>query len=179
MKQSERPAYVDFWKKAGLTDVLCVALKAAGKNIGCVFLHTDAAAANTLNVNLLKGVCAQLSVAVSNILSNEEIVRREKEKSKLLLFSNAIVSVRDKKRLATILKEQLGDLFAIKDYVIYVLSDDKKTQYALLFDATAHFAKHLEYLTLINVTPTVNGQIIGAMLVGNRTSHFQYDGMVL
>lgn len=159
------PEYVKFWDQAGFTEVLCIALRAGGTDIGCVFLHAEAGSSISVNTSMLTGVCAQLSVAVSNILSNEEIVRREKEKSRLLLFSNSIASVRDKNVMATILKGQLRDLFDIKDYAIYVLSDDKKTKSPVIYDPEAHFVKHLDYLKLINVKSAVNEEVVNDMQV--------------
>ena len=159
------PDYVQFWKQAGFIEVICIALRAAGTDIGCVFLHPEAGSSFSLNTSMLNGVCAQLSVAVSNILSNEEIVRREKEKSRLLMFSNSIATVRDKNVMAKIFKEQLRDLFAIKDYAIYVLSDDRKNHSPVLYDPEAHFVKHLEYLKLINVKSAVNEDVLNDMQV--------------
>ena len=68
------PGYVSFWKKQGVQQVLGTALRVGGKNIGCAFLHIDANKADQLNIKLLKAVCAQMSVAISNIRSNEQVL---------------------------------------------------------------------------------------------------------
>lgn len=83
-------------------------------------------------LTLIKSLGDQIAIAVSNIKANEEIQRRENEKSRLLDFSNVIVSVRDRNVLAGILKRQLADLFTIEDYIIHALGDDKKTHYPIL-----------------------------------------------
>lgn len=90
-------------------------------------------------LTLIKSLGDQIAIAVSNIKANEEIQRRENEKSRLLDFSNVIASVRDRNLLASILKQQLADLFAIEDYIIHALGEDKKTHYPILSFAQSDF----------------------------------------
>ncbi|HEX3080857.1 MAG TPA: sigma 54-interacting transcriptional regulator, partial [Puia sp.] len=71
--QPAMPAYVDFWKTVGLQQVLGMALRVGGKNIGCVFLHIDTNEKLIRKTRLLTAVFAQLAVAVSNILANEQV----------------------------------------------------------------------------------------------------------
>lgn len=68
------PAYVDFWKKVGLHRVLGMALRVGGKNIGGAFIHIDTNEMLIMKTSLLKAVFAQLAVAVSNILANEQVI---------------------------------------------------------------------------------------------------------
>jgi len=69
------PDYVDFWRKAQVNQVIASALRVGGKNIGCAFLHTEGDSHKAPNMHLLKAVCAQVSVAVSNILANEQVLQ--------------------------------------------------------------------------------------------------------
>ncbi|MGX5856580.1 sigma-54-dependent Fis family transcriptional regulator [Dyadobacter jiangsuensis] len=62
------PAYVDFWKKLGLNYVYASALRVGEQNVGTMFFLSD-----QLNLNVLKGLCAQISIAISNILANEKL----------------------------------------------------------------------------------------------------------
>ncbi|HTL10449.1 MAG TPA: sigma 54-interacting transcriptional regulator [Chitinophagaceae bacterium] len=163
LSEPTAPAYVQFWHQAGFAEVICVALRAGGNDVGCVFLHPEKETAVAINTNLITGVCAQLSVAVSNILTNEELVRREKEKSSLLAFTNAIASVRDKKAMSAVVKEQLDNLFGIEDFAIYVLGDDMKTLSPVLYDPSAYFVKHLEYLQLVDEAFVANDDILLAL----------------
>ncbi|TKK65862.1 AAA family ATPase [Ilyomonas limi] len=68
------PEFVTFWKHVGLQCVLAMALRVGGKNIGCVFLHINRNETEKIKTNLLKAVCSHLSVAVSNILANEQLL---------------------------------------------------------------------------------------------------------
>jgi transcriptional regulator with GAF, ATPase, and Fis domain len=143
------PAYVDFWKRVGMQYVMIVALRAGGNNIGFAILNFNTCERIDTTSTLLKGICVQLAVKVSQILAYEEIERREREKSMLLAFSNAIASERNKNAFAKILKQQLNELFQIQDYVIHALSEDKKYQTPLLFDPDADFANHPDFSKLV------------------------------
>ncbi|MET0636862.1 MAG: sigma 54-interacting transcriptional regulator [Chitinophagaceae bacterium] len=102
-------------------------------------------------IRLLKALTNQLSIAVFNILANQEIQQRELEKTKLLAFSNAMASVRDKVQFSKILKYQLNNLFGITDYVIHELNSDKTEFRPLLFDPDSDFAKHPDFLNTQHV----------------------------
>lgn len=115
-------------------------------------------------LDLLSGISNQFSIAISNIMASDEIAEREQEKSRLLSFSNAIVSVRDKNVLAKILKKQLNDLFDITDYVIHFLSDDKQKHTPVLFDPDADFAQCTEFKKLINIQSEVKDGIFDKIL---------------
>lgn len=73
------PAYISFWKKLGIPIVIGVPLRVGETNLGCLFFHIDPDLVRDLRKNLLKGVCAQISIALSNILANEKISRQLEE----------------------------------------------------------------------------------------------------
>ncbi|MDN3654214.1 sigma 54-interacting transcriptional regulator [Ferruginibacter paludis] len=167
-KQPGMPDYVGFWKKAGFKYYLTVPLRVGGTSIGFVNFHCqDKKTIDTKSI-LLKGICAQLAVAVSNILANEEILAREAEKTRLLEFSNAMASVSDKQMLAKILKNQLNELFGIEDYVIHVLSKDKRTHRPILFDPEAEFARHPDFLKLLEIDTDVNDGVFNTILASEE-----------
>jgi len=61
-------AYVQLWKKVGMKNAYGAALRFAGKNLGTLWLLTD-----DLNLNVLQGICAQISISIANIRANEEL----------------------------------------------------------------------------------------------------------
>ncbi|MDB5276556.1 MAG: family ATPase [Ferruginibacter sp.] len=167
-KEPDMPDYVAFWKKAGFVYYVTVPLRVGGYIIGFVNFHfKDRDAFETKEI-LLKGVSDQLAVAVSNILANEKIKSREQEKSRLLEFSNAIASVRDTEVLAKILKTQLRELFGIEDYVIHALSTDKRTHRPILFDPDAEFARHPDFLKLLEIDTDVNDGVFNTILASEE-----------
>ena len=61
--------YIYFWKKAGLKNAYGAALRVGNQNLGTLWLMTD-----EVNLTLLKGICAQISIAISNIRANEKVL---------------------------------------------------------------------------------------------------------
>ncbi|MBP2831032.1 sigma 54-interacting transcriptional regulator [Aquimarina sp. U1-2] len=72
---------------------------------------------------LFQGVADQIAVAVSNLLANEEIQRREQEKTKLLALSEPIAKVRHRKELLTIIYERIHEIFPFDDAGLFTLDE--------------------------------------------------------
>lgn len=133
-EKANMPVYVFFWEKIGLQKVIGAALRVGGKNIGCAFLHIDPEKTGVIKPNLLNAVCAQISVAISNIRANEEIAQRKEEKSFLLDFSSNIATVRTKEELAGAVSIAINKLNQKKGYVIRRINEDGTTMSPYVFD---------------------------------------------
>lgn len=135
-KQIKLPVYLKLGYESGIKQVIATRF---GKGINVfafwIIYFEKKQPVSSDKLILIESVANQLSIAVSNILANEEIAKREDEKSKLLSFSNSIASIRDKEILGKLLKQHLRDMFKIPEYVIYYLSDDKKVFTRVLYDA--------------------------------------------
>ncbi|WP_259067909.1 sigma-54 interaction domain-containing protein [Mucilaginibacter sp. X4EP1] len=174
--QGGMPGYIQALYDSGVKKTVMTGLRIGSRIIGAwTICLTENREINSKQLSLIKGLCDQLSIAVSNIVANEEIAEREKEKSRLLAFSNAIASVRDKNVLAKILKEQLRDLFNIKDYVIHSLSDNKQAHTPILFDPDADFAQCAEFRKLIGKENKVNDGIFDRILASEDPVFFDLD----
>lgn len=141
----EMPGYVFFWKKIGLQRVLGVSLRVGGENIGCAFLHIDANKTGDLKINLLKAVCAQVAVAMSNIISNEEIAQREEEKSILLSLSDEIAALRSRNDLLHVVNTRIKALFSINEFGIAQINEDGTTYSAFMLDVSDHLKSNADF----------------------------------
>lgn len=171
----DMPPYVAYWKSVGIKKIVFIALRVGGKPIGSAGFLIDTNPAFDVKSNLIKGVSAQLSVAMSNIIAHEKILAREEEKTRLLEFSNALASVRDKQVLAKILRQQLKELFGIEDYVIHCLSKDKKTHRPLLYDPDADFAQHPDFIKLLDTDTSVEDGVFNTILASDDLVTFNVE----
>lgn len=73
---------------------------------------------------LLKGVADQMSVAVSNVLTNEQLLREKQFTEELLSISQALVEVGDRKELFHIIHEKIGQLLPMDDLAIVILNEE-------------------------------------------------------
>ncbi|MDP9077065.1 MAG: sigma-54 dependent transcriptional regulator [Bacteroidota bacterium] len=172
-KAGSMPGYMEILYNSGVKKTVMTSLQVGSRIIGvwtiCLSEHQEI---NAKQLNLIKSLSSQLSIAISNIMANQEIAVREDEKSRLLTFSNTIVSVRDKILLAKILKEQLNNLFNIKDYVIHFLSEDKQKLTPVLFDPDADFAQCADFRKMINAQNEVNDGIFNKILASEEPVFF-------
>ncbi|HEU5168260.1 MAG TPA: sigma 54-interacting transcriptional regulator [Chitinophagaceae bacterium] len=135
-KMPGMPAYVNFWKKTGLMLILGMRLRVGGKNVGCVFLHVDPNSAGDIKMNLLKAVCSHLSVAISNIIANEQIYKKQTEQGFLLDFSHNITRIRTKQDLQDAIFTVLDKTMKTKLAMIRVIEDDGIHMVPFMFDKT-------------------------------------------
>lgn len=177
-KLPDMPPYVAFWEKTGIEKVATFPLKAGGIAIGTALLIIEKEVEFNVSSTLLKGVCAQLAVTISNILSNEKIKAREEEKSMLLEFSNAIASVQNKYLFAKILKHQLSKLFSIEDYVINILSEDEKHIIGFLYDLENEEFKKKEFLKLLETPIAVDDGIFNRILASDDPVTFWIEDWI-
>lgn len=75
----DTPAYVKFWKKLEIELIVGTALRVGENRLGALFFYLEPASIGKLRNNLLKGVCAQVSIALSNILANAKIAKQLEE----------------------------------------------------------------------------------------------------
>ncbi len=121
------PTYVELWKSLGISQVVCVALRVGGKFTGTASFHSLKKSPIDLKSSLLKSVCAQLAVKMSNILAYEEIARREEEKTILLSLSNSIAGMRSRSDFFDVVIAQLKKIFTFDGFAITYIHEDGKT----------------------------------------------------
>ncbi|WP_310397908.1 sigma 54-interacting transcriptional regulator [Hymenobacter sp.] len=112
-----------------------VKLNWAGKTIGFVHFHfARQESVNHVQHSLVNSIADQLAVAAANILANEEIVAREKEKAELLAISEQLATIRDEQQLFAMLFERLGPALRFDDAVL-ALYDEAGEQVCYLHHA--------------------------------------------
>jgi formate hydrogenlyase transcriptional activator len=174
--RGDMPGYMQILFDSGVKKTIMTGLQVGSRIIGVwAICLTEDQQINSKQLNLIKSLSNQLSISVSNIIANQKVAEREQEKSRLLAFSNAIASVRDKHVLAKVLKEQLKDLLNIRDYVIHSLSDDKQTHTPILFDPDADFAQCAEFKKLANNENPVNDGIFDKILASEDPVFFDIE----
>jgi formate hydrogenlyase transcriptional activator len=100
------------------------------------------------HLSLLEAIAYHLSKALANILAKDEIRLRENERAALVTFSTEIASARDKHSLSKVITRQLKNLRLIKDYVICIVNDDRKTHSNFLFDIDSPYASNPAFAEL-------------------------------
>ncbi|MGN6180596.1 MAG: sigma 54-interacting transcriptional regulator, partial [Mucilaginibacter sp.] len=135
MDQPQSPSFLRANYEAGVKEILMTRLMKEGKPMGFIHIYSDKhnSFSNEFR-DIIKGIAPQLSSAVSNIIKNEEILKKEKEKSFLLDFSNAIATVRTKEELALAVRTALKKLNPTGGFVIRRINEDNATMRPYVYD---------------------------------------------
>lgn len=126
-----RADYLHYWKQMGFKNFVGIRLRNGETNIGMLLLNID-----EINVQLLQGICAQISIALANIMANEQVSKTQEEQSFLLAFSNDITQMRTKEDLQTAIHTVLNKALGTRLSMIRVIADDGLHMPIFMYDAT-------------------------------------------
>ena len=96
LRRGNNDPFVHLWKKIGFKNTYAAPLRVGNTNLGTLWLLAD-----DINQRLLKGICAQISIAISNIRANETILTYKQQ----LEFENDY------------LKEQIKTIYNFSDII--------------------------------------------------------------
>lgn len=122
--------------------------------------------------NLIKGISHQISIAVSNIVANGEITKREEEKSRLLAFSNALASVKSIREISSVINAHLTEWGIIEDYCMHIINDDKVTHSLYLYGQEALWTKLPQFKEIkAGKYPVADGIMDGMISASRLMTH--------
>ncbi|MFD1141185.1 sigma 54-interacting transcriptional regulator [Larkinella insperata] len=155
----QSPAFLRVNFEKGIRHVLMTTLRLGDQPIGFIHVYTDQEDGFSQEFkDIVRRITPQLSSAVSNIIKNEEILKKEREKSFLLDFSNDMTAVRSREDLAIVVKGALRKLNPDGGYVIRKMNADGATMSAYLYDTGASkFDKDLLEQVLAEKYPIHDG----------------------
>ena len=176
MNKPGSPVFLRVNYEAGVREILMTKLIREGEPMGFIHMYTDRPGSFSAEFrSVIKGIAPQLSGAVSNILRNEEVLNKEKEKSFLLDFSRDIAKVRTKDELAAAVHTSLGKLTELKAYVIRRINEDGATLSAYIYHPGPVPADKKDLEHLINANFPVNDGLQNRVLDSTIPLLFNVD----
>ncbi|TFF37789.1 sigma 54-interacting transcriptional regulator [Mucilaginibacter psychrotolerans] len=129
-EHADMPLYMRVSFECGMTHVVFIKLIVNGEILGFWVLWYDSRPGGSVRyLELVEQIANVLAVPISNISFNEQINKREQEKSNLLDFIGAIAGVKEKFELRRIFHHYLKNLCFIEDICLHWFTDDKKYQF--------------------------------------------------
>jgi len=153
--------YLQSWKAMGFKNFLGVRLRNAETNHGILFLDIE-----EVNVQLLQGICSQISIALANIMANEQISRKQEEQAFLLDFSNDITQVRTKQDLQHAIFRVLDKTMHTQLAMIRVIDDDGFHMSPFMYDPTLFEKAKVDFDKMsankVTIEETYNAQVLAS-----------------
>src|SRR5688572_7355085 len=153
------------YKATGLAEAISVSLHNANETIGVLTLFSETRNFFTIHhKNLVTEIANHISLVVVNILANEEIAKREEEKSILLSLSYEIAIVRNKNELLDLLNIRLKELFPIKGFGITLLNENGETHSPFLVDVQDEIRNDVDFKKVTTQLYSVNDGVFNDII---------------
>jgi transcriptional regulator with GAF, ATPase, and Fis domain len=153
--------YLQSWKAMGFKNFLGIRLRNGETNLGILFLDIE-----EINVPLLQGICAQISIAMANIMANEQISKKQEEQAFLLEFSNDITQIRTKHDLQAAIFRVLDSTLHTKLAMIRIIEDDGFHMAPFMYDSTLFEKAKLDFYKMsaerVTIEETYNSQVLAS-----------------
>lgn len=158
--------YLLNWKAMGFKNFLGIRLRNGETNLGILFMDIE-----EINVPLLQGICAQISIAMANIMANEHIHKKQEEQAFLLEFSNDITQARTKQDLQEAIFKVLDNTMHTKLAMIRLVEDDGLHMAPFMYDKSLFGKAKDEFDKMANHKVTINDKYTAQVLASQ-------DGLV-
>jgi formate hydrogenlyase transcriptional activator len=165
--QTNIPAYVGFWQRFGIRQVLCAPLRVGGKTIGSASFHIIENPGILKKGPLVKSVCAQLAIKMANILAYEDIAKREAEKSILLSLSIDIASLKNRADLFQIVNSRIKAVFSISQFGIVKINEDRLTHSAFMMDLGPSVTDQIDFAAVTNLKYSIHDEAFSQVMASD------------
>ena len=171
--------HIEFLHQAGIKELAGIRLQHNSEVIGTlVLLSVEENSFSAADQHLIKQVSYHFSTAMANILYNEEIQKREKEKEILLTIGSELVAIRNKEDLLPILKKQLENLSFYNDITIAKVDSNNQTFSAFLINEDPGRQQHPEYYKVRNANQSFPDGVFEIALRSKRPVIFDLEILV-
>lgn len=175
LKGENPPPYARIHYEAGIREAASIPLMGNNEVWGVLHFYSDRRKTFTQDyVHIIKGIAAQVAVAVSNIIAHEEIRNREQEKEELLSISYEIGKVRNRKELLEVINRRVKKLISFTNSHIIRFSEDMESFEVYLTDPASAASSHPDYHTLIHSRYETKDGIVDQVLKSDDPVVFHY-----
>jgi len=158
--------YVKNEYAAGIRTKIGVKLVNYKADVGAVFFNFSIKACpEQEELQLYNNISYHLSTAISNVLLNEEVIKREKERELLFVLSTEIAAIRNGNQLIRLITEKLKGFLGFSYVALGTISDTGEYFDVLQFDPESVCRKHPEYKDMTSMVFPVNDGVINKILM--------------
>ncbi len=151
----EYPGTQLYWQME-MKKSLVLPLLQGGKQLGIMLFHYSCTeVADAINLSLAENTANQIAVAVSNILANEEILERQRDKEMLLRITKLLGKTRSKDEFWEVMMDEIKPIFLFRDAIV-VVSKGQDHHETIAVKSQTESRKNKLFKSAINLNPNEN-----------------------
>ncbi|MFV5703259.1 sigma 54-interacting transcriptional regulator [Flavobacterium sp. XS2P12] len=167
-----------FLQDAGIREVAGIRLLHKGEVFGTMVLLSEKEGSfSESHRRLIKNISSHVSSAVSNVIANEEIEKKEREQSILLSLSNQMAMVKNKDELFEVIDNRLKELFSLKSFGIILMNEDRKTHRAFLLGVSDEIQNSTDFKNIVHKDYDINDGIFNKVLASDSAVIFDIENL--
>ncbi|MDO1501662.1 sigma 54-interacting transcriptional regulator [Winogradskyella maritima] len=177
----EYPNYPGFvlMKDVGLHHTTILKLMNGGTVFGLLLFHFETPQPKDDDRwKLYPNIADQLSIAISNVITNEKVLDEKQQKETLLKISEAATKIRDRETLYHTIMMQIKPIVNYDDAVAIILSDDKTTFQHILTMSPDERKDHPLYDTVVHKPIGLKNTPISQILKGLDFQQYEVDQLL-
>ena len=137
------PEYIPMHFESGIKELLAAPLENEKESFGMIVFYGDRKGIfKDIDKELISGIIGLVAIAASNVLANEEITTRNRERNILLSLSSKVARIRDKEELLSFINTKMKELFYFTHCSISKVCEDRETFTVFLTDPGSPSRKH-------------------------------------
>ena len=177
--EDKLPPYWRLNYEAGMRELVVIPLRNEKEYVGFFGMfgrHKKSFQRNQLRI--LPAISSQITIAVENILTHEEILERENEKSMLLGLSNDITSCKTYQDIQNIVSNNLPKYFQFNEILICLNSPDKLTHKIYSADLTRDTMNHPQFEKIATMNYFINDGVVNVIQNSSAPVNFDMDELI-
>lgn len=177
--QKHGGSHFDFLQEAGIAEIAGVRLLHNNEVLGgMVLLSEKEGSFSADDLRQIERFSYHLSGSLANILANEAIQQREKEKEILLTLSSDISRTRGLEELVAVLRRRLKSILRFNDIIVGLFNEDKTHFKIRVADAEERRASHPDYYRLAFDDHPVEDGLHDVLLATEGPQVFQVENLL-
>lgn len=135
--EPKAPAFLRINHERGSREILMTALWNAEQPVGFIHMYSNDEKGFPQHIQeIITGIAPLLSIAVQNVIRNEELLGKEAEKSFLLDLSSDVAAVRNKEELSEAVRAAFKKIYHLRSYAIRKIDPETATTSLYIYDNT-------------------------------------------
>jgi len=177
--QGKLPYYTRKNYEAGMKEAIIISLREKNKCIGFWGVFSDHKKSfQRTHLRIFQAISNQITIAVANIMVNEEILERENEKSMLLCLSNDITSCRTYQDIQNIVSNNLPKYFQLNEILICLNSSDSLTHKIYSADLSQETMNHPSFGKIATMNYFINDGVVNVIQNSLEPVIFDMDELI-